>query len=86
MIIRLSRRHNSTLRKLGIFNSAITTLVFKSVAIEVVLCQLRNAHVTEIDASDKLFDDDDATRIGEALRCVMIIPCMCLFVCITCAW
>jgi hypothetical protein len=65
---------------------AITVPVLKAVALEVVLCQLRNAHVTHIDASQKRFDDADATRIGEALRCVMIIPYMCLFVCITCAW
>jgi hypothetical protein len=34
-----------------------------------VLCQLRNAQVTRIEAVDKGFDDADATRIAEALRC-----------------
>ncbi len=52
----------------------------KLVALEVVLCQVRNAHVTEIDASDKGFDDADATRIAEALRCDILRAHICVCV------
>ncbi len=72
MIIPLFRRHNSTLRNIGISDMAITLPILKSVKLEVVLCQLRNAHVTQIDASRKGFDDADATRIAEALRCDLL--------------
>ncbi len=64
-------RHNSTLRILSVEEDqgGLNIPLSKSVALELVLCQLRNAHVTEIDASHKHFDDADATRIAEALRC-----------------
>ncbi len=73
------RRHNSTLTKLHIyqdifsifysFSVCISFHVGKFVQLELVLCLLRNVHVTQIDASLKRFDDADATRIAEALRC-----------------
>ncbi len=71
--MRLFRRHNSTLRNLGIlYDMAVTLPILKSLKLEVVLCQLRNAHVTKIEASDKGFDDGDASRIAEALRCDLL--------------
>jgi hypothetical protein len=53
--------------------------VRKSVRLELVLCRLRNAHVTEIgaSASKKGFDDADATRIAEAWRCEILHMCLC---------
>jgi hypothetical protein len=47
--------------------------------LQMVLCQLRNTQVTEIEASGKGFDDDDAARIANALRCVWLCRnCICL--------
>ncbi len=65
------RRHNSSLQTLGFDMHAnpISDPIRKSVGLELVLCQLRNVHVTEIHASNKCFDGADATRIAEALRC-----------------
>ena len=40
----------------------------KAIEVEVVLCQMRNPTVTEIDASGKGFDDQDAIKIGQGLR------------------
>jgi len=63
--------------------------VRKLVALEVVLCQVRNAHVTKIDASRNDFDDADATRIAEALRCdipyarACVRMCMCICACVS---
>ncbi len=62
-------RHNSTLQVLSMFDNPISAPVIKSLELELVLCQLRNAHVTAIDAANKGFDDADATCIAEALRC-----------------
>jgi hypothetical protein len=47
----------------------ISASVLKSVELEFVLCRMRNAAVTDIDAGDKGFDDADASRIADALRC-----------------
>ena len=63
------RRHNSILQSFLWSGNAVSDHVLKSVELELVLCQLRNAHITEIDASNKGFDDADATCIAEALRC-----------------
>ncbi len=62
-------RHNSTLQVLSMFDNPISAPALKSLELELVLCQLRNARVTTIDAANKGFDDADATRIAEALRC-----------------
>ena len=70
-----SHRHNSTLQCLDIFSFSINAPVLKSVALELVLCQLRNAQVTEIDAWSKGFDDGDAARIAEALGCACLVMC-----------
>ena len=70
-------RRNSTLRTLELSGNTISAPVLKSVELECVLCQLRNAQVTEIDASGKGFDDTDATRISEALRCAILCMCRC---------
>ncbi len=72
-----SIRHNSTLRNLDLSNNPISAPVRKSVYLEVVLCQLRNVQVTRIDASYREFDDADATRIAEALRCEFMCMCWC---------
>jgi hypothetical protein len=65
-------RHNSTLQILSMFDNPISAPVRKSLESELVLCQLRNAHVTKIDAPNKGFDDADAIRIAEALRCEIL--------------
>jgi hypothetical protein len=65
----ISHRHNSSLHGLSFYGNPSSHRVCKLVALEVVLCQVRNAQVTQIDASGKHFDDADATRIAEALRC-----------------
>jgi hypothetical protein len=71
VILNGDHRHNSSLTKLYIIIplSRISFPVEKFVALEFVLCRLRNAHVTTIDASRLGFDDADAIRIAEALRC-----------------
>jgi hypothetical protein len=71
-----SFRHNSTLQTLGILHNFISAPVLKIVELEFVLCQLRNAHVTQIDARRKGFDDADAIRIAEALRCEILHMCL----------
>ena len=63
-----SFRHNSKLQTLDLVYNRISKPVQKSVDLEMVLCQLRNAQVTEIDALDDDFDDADAIRIAEALK------------------
>ena len=63
------RRHNSSLQNCVLYGNSVSEHVLNSVKLELVLCQLRNARVTEIHASDNGFDDADATRIAEALRC-----------------
>jgi hypothetical protein len=82
------RRHNSTLQRFFLSGNSVSDHVLKSVELELVLCQLRSAHVTAIDASNKGFDDADATRIAEALRCehparacVCVCVCVCACVC-----
>ena len=70
-------RHNSTLGELYISDNPISAPVCKSVELELVLCRLRNAQVTEIEASGYGFDDADATRIAEALRCEIVCLCWC---------
>ncbi len=71
-------RHNSTLRTLVLPGARISKFARKGVELELLLCKLRNAHVTQIDASnnhkalhgvDTCLDDAEATRIAEALRC-----------------
>jgi hypothetical protein len=63
------RRHNATLRTLVLYSNNISATGHQSVALELVLCQMRNVHDTHIDASGTRFDDADVTRIVEALRC-----------------
>ncbi len=78
-----SFRHNSTLQTLGIRNlfsrlsrpNSFSAPVLKAVELELVLCRLRNPNVTEMDALGKDFDDTDATRIAEALRCEVLCRC-----------
>jgi hypothetical protein len=45
----------------------ISAPVFKSVKLELVLCQMRNARTREVDASREGFDDADVVHIAEAL-------------------
>ncbi len=62
-------RHNAALRELDLSGNSMSASARKSVELELVLCQMRNAAVTTIHASDKGFDDADASRIAHALRC-----------------
>jgi hypothetical protein len=76
------RRLNSTLQRFRLSGNSVSDHVLKSVELQLVLCQLRNAHITEIDASHKGFDDADATCIAEALRCdhpARARACVCTF-------
>ncbi len=69
---------NSTLTTLGVSGNSMSAAARKSIALEFVLCQMRNPVVTEIDASDQGFDDQDAIKIGEGLRFVPHIISICL--------
>ncbi len=69
---------NSTLTKINVTNNPMSAAARKAIEVELVLCQMRNPSVTEIDASDKDFDDQDAIKIGEGLRFVFHINCICL--------
>ena len=75
-------RYNSSLQSMHWDENLASDQVRKLVALEVVLCQVRNAHVTKIDASRNDFDDADATRIAEALRCDISCAHVCLCVCV----
>jgi hypothetical protein len=46
----------------------MSRVALKAIELEVVLCQMRNPEVTEVDAYNKDFDDQDAIKIGECLR------------------
>ncbi len=74
-------RHNASLQYMRWDGNLASDQVCKLVALEVVLCQLRNTHVTKIDASRNDFDDADATRIAEALRCDIPYARACVCVC-----
>jgi hypothetical protein len=63
----------SSLQRLSLRGNPISAPVLKSVYCELVLCQMRNTQVTEIDAYNKGFDDSDAARIAEALRCACLV-------------
>ena len=66
---------NSTSTTLGVFGNPMSAAARKAIELELVLCRVRNPKVTEIDASFKGFDDQDAIKIGEGLRFVLhIIP------------
>ncbi len=67
MFCALFHRFNYTLRTLDLSRNSISEL-------ELVLCQLQIAHVTEIDASRMRFDDADVICIAEALRCEVHVP------------
>ena len=74
-------RHNSSLHSLSFYDNLASDQVCKLVALEVVLCQVRNTHVTDIVWMYKNFDDADATRIAEALRCDIPYARACVCVC-----
>ena len=63
---------NSTLKSLDVSGNPMSKAARKAVELEFVLCQMRNPEVTQIDASRKGFDDQDAIKIGEGLRYVFI--------------
>ena len=69
---------NSTLTTLGVSGNSMSAAARKSIALEFVLCQMRNPTVTQIRASGKGFDDQDAIKIGEELRFVLHIIPICL--------
>lgn len=55
------------LRHLELSGNPMSASARKSIELELVLCQLRNAAVTDI--ACRGFDDGDASRIADALRC-----------------
>ena len=69
---------NSTLTTLDVSANPMSAAVYKAIEVEFVLCRMRNPMVTEIDASFKDFDDQDAIKIGEGLRFVLHIIPICL--------
>jgi hypothetical protein len=81
-------RHNASLRKLALSFNAISVSMPFSIDMELVLCQMRNTAVMHIDAghlyfSVYAFDDTDAARIADALRCehgFVGFPCACLWI------
>ncbi len=63
---------NSTLIKFDISgNLNMSAAARKAIEIEFVLCQLRNPEVSQINASDKDIDDQDAIKIVEVARYVL---------------
>ncbi len=66
-------RANSTLTALSVSNNRMSAAARKAIELEFVLCRMRNPTVTNIDARDKGFDDQDAIKIGEGLRFVLCI-------------
>ena len=63
---------NSTLKSLDVSGNPMSEAARKAVQLELVLCQMRNPEVTQINASNKGFDDQEAIKIGEGLRYVFI--------------
>ena len=55
---------------LDVYHNPMSAAAHKAVRLEVVFCQMRNPAVTEIDARNEGFDDQDAIKIGEGLRYV----------------
>ena len=64
---------NSTLTTLDVSGNPMSAAAHKAIQLEFVLCRMRNRTVTEIDASDQGFDDQDASKIVEGLRFVLRI-------------
>ena len=58
---------SSTLTELDVSDNPMSAAALKEIEVGFVLCQIRNPMVTEIDASNKCFDDQDAIKIGEEL-------------------
>ncbi len=69
---------NSSLTTLDVFRNPMSDVVHKAIKLGVILCQLRNPTVTEVDATYKGFNDQDANKIGEGLRCVLDLLVICL--------
>ncbi len=59
---------NSTLKSVNVTGNNLCEAAEKAIALEIVLCQMRNPEVTSIYAARKGFRDEDAIKIGEALR------------------
>ncbi len=68
---------NSTLTEIYVSDNPMSAAARKAIELEVVLCQMRNSTVTEIQASGKGFDDQDAIKICEGLRFVLYIIPIC---------
>jgi hypothetical protein len=69
---------NSTLTSFYVSSNPMSAVACKAIELEFVLCRMRNPTVTDIDASGKGFDDQDAIRIGEGLRFVLYAIPICL--------
>ena len=69
---------NSTLTTLDVSNNPMSAAACKAIELEFVLCRMRNPTVTEIYASGKGFDDQDAIKIGEGLWFVLHFIPICL--------
>ncbi len=74
----LIRSANSTLVLLDVSDNPMDWRACKAIELELVLCQLRNPTVTDIYAADKGFDDQDAIKIGQGLRCLLHVIPICL--------
>ena len=68
----------STLTQIDLVGNPMSAAARKAIELEVVLCQMRNPTVTEIQVSATGFNDQDAIKIGEGLRCVLHIIALCL--------
>ena len=68
-----------SLTSLSLAGNSISVPVLTTVALELVLCQLRNPLVATIDACDKGFNDEQAHAIAQALgygiksACILIV-------------
>jgi hypothetical protein len=65
------------LTALNVFYNPMSAAACKAIELEFVLCQMRNPEVSEIRASDKGFDDQDAIKIAEGLRYVFRLIAVC---------
>ncbi len=64
-----SCRLNAALRELDLSGNPLSNSARKSVQLELVLRRMRKAAFMRIDAFHGGFDDADASRIADALRC-----------------
>ena len=70
LVVGCGHSENSSITKLNMDHNLVIKASSRTcVALELVLCQLRNSNVAAIDATDQNFSDDDSTAIARGLRC-----------------